>query len=137
MLFINIKDKIPSNSHYAINESLSNATKEQENAISLIELKNPIIGLIMSIFLGIFGADRFYKGDVLQGVIKLGLFVAYLIFMIIGAIVESDEVLGIGMIFMIVDYTWAIIDIFLVFKGIKKDNLLKIQNTLLNPNRMQ
>lgn len=41
IIFMNIKDKIPSSSHFSISEKLNNISKEQENQISLTELKNP------------------------------------------------------------------------------------------------
>lgn len=67
----------------------------------MIKLKSCVVGLLLGLFLGGLGADRFYKGDIGLGVVKL-LF-CWLTFGI-----------------------WAIIDLFLVWKGIKRDNLEKI-----------
>ncbi|EPX9012094.1 NINE protein [Campylobacter coli] len=37
-------------------------------------LKNPLVGLVLSITVGLFGVDRFYKGDILLACIKLAFF---------------------------------------------------------------
>ncbi|EAJ7267839.1 TM2 domain-containing protein [Campylobacter coli] len=38
-------------------------------------LKNPLVGLVLSITVGLFGVDRFYKGDILLACIKLAFFI--------------------------------------------------------------
>lgn len=103
-LFISLKDKIPTSSHVYIKNKLDNLDDNVAGNISMLNLKNPIIGLVLGLFLGVFGIDRFYKGNILLGVLKL---------FTLG---------GFGI--------WAIIDWFVVFAGIKKDNLEKINLAL-------
>nr|WP_260602044.1 TM2 domain-containing protein [Campylobacter fetus] len=79
-------------------------------------MKNPLIGLILGVLFGGFGVDRFYKGDVILGIAKL-----------VPAIIGWITVLiFIGYIFLIIVFVWVIADFFLVYKGIKQDNLNKI-----------
>lgn len=99
-IFMSIKDKIPQDSHLLIKDKIDNLDDKKIGNISMLNLKDPTIGLVLGLFLGVFGIDRFYKGDILLGILKLVTF---------GGI-----------------YIWAIIDLFIVSKGIKKDNLEKI-----------
>ncbi|MGX2970912.1 NINE protein [Helicobacter sp. T3_23-1059] len=95
------KDKIPSESYLMIKEKLKNIKEDDVLPLSMITLKSCVVGLLLGLFLGGLGADRFYKGDIGLGVVKL---------------LFCWLTLGI----------WAIIDLFLVWKGIKRDNLEKI-----------
>lgn len=103
-LYLSLKDKLPKDAYY-MQEKLDNLDERKASYISMLNLKSPIMGLILGLFLGVLGVDRFYKGDIGLGILKL---------ITLGA-------LG----------WWAIIDLFLVFKGIKKDNLQKVQQALL------
>ena len=100
-LFLSIKDKIPSDSLEACKESIDNANADELSKVALLNIKNPVIALLLSLFLGVFGVDRFYKGDVKLGILKPVLFFGSYILTLI-------------------------VDIFLVYFGIKKDNLAKI-----------
>ncbi len=69
--------------------------------IILLDFKSPLVGLILGFFFGVFGVDRFYKGDIFLGIIKIFI---------------NPFTLGI----------WWLVDLFLVYRGIKKDNFQKI-----------
>lgn len=99
------QDKIPAENVLVLQQSLENVSDDKVGALSAITLKSPIIGLVLGWFFGMFAADRFYKGDIGLGVAKL--FLGWLTFGI-----------------------WAIIDLFLVWKGIKRDNFNKIMQNL-------
>ena len=103
-LYLSLKDKLPKDAYY-MQEKLDNLDERKASYITMLNLKSPIMGLILGLFLGPLGVDRFYKGDIGLGILKL---------ITLGA-------LGL----------WTIIDWFLVFKGIKKDNLQKVQQALL------
>lgn len=108
------QDKIPSESVFGLQKQLETQLKDaDENALSqlsMIQLKDPIIGLVLGLFLGVFGADRFYKGDIGLGVAKL--------------------ILTLTIFGIIISWVWAIVDYFLVWQGIKRDNFQKIMLNL-------
>ncbi|ELL5452983.1 TM2 domain-containing protein [Campylobacter coli] len=97
-------------------------------------LKNPLVGLVLSITVGLFGVDRFYKGDILLACIKLAFFIIPLFATFAAFIALLDESHSIFIDFAIfalmfvVASIWKLVDIYLVFVGIKKDNFHKILN---------
>ena len=96
----------PSEQLPSLRQRLSQLDESQANqVIAAANIKNPTTALILSIFLGTLGVDRFYIGHVGLGVAKLLL--AWLTFGI-----------------------WTIIDWFLIINATKKANLAALNNTL-------
>lgn len=53
------------------------------NVLFMLNLKSPKMALILGIFLGSFGVDRFYKGNILLGIIRLlGGVISYFLFIL-------------------------------------------------------
>lgn len=115
-----ISDKIPSESLPLVQDKLENASEDKINSLAVLPLKSHIIGLILGLLFGGFGVDRFYKGDIGLGIAKLALYIISWLTMII----------YIGFLLFLIVGIWVIVDLFLVWKGIKKDNLNKILNSL-------
>lgn len=84
-----------------IREKLLEMDESKWSALSIIQFKNPTTALILSIFLGNYGIDRFYIGQTGMGVGKL---------------------LTCGGIFV-----WAVIDWFLITGATKEVNYNKLQ----------
>lgn len=96
----------PSEQLPSLRQRLSQLDESQANqVIAAANIKNPTTALILSIFLGTLGVDRFYIGHVGLGVAKLLL--AWLTFGI-----------------------WTIIDWFLIINATKKANLAALNNAL-------
>lgn len=96
----------PSEQLPSLRERLAQLDDSQANqVIAAADVKNPTTALILSIFLGTLGVDRFYIGHVGLGVAKLLL--AWLTFGI-----------------------WTIIDWFLIINATKKANLAALNNAL-------
>lgn len=96
----------PSEQLSSLRQRLSQLDDSQANqVIAAANIKNPTTALILSIFLGTLGVDRFYIGHVGLGVAKLLL--AWLTFGI-----------------------WTIIDWFLIINATKKANLAALNNAL-------
>lgn len=96
----------PSEQLPSLRQRLSQLDDSQANqVIAAANVKNPTTALILSIFLGTLGVDRFYIGHVGLGVAKLLL--AWLTFGI-----------------------WTIIDWFLIINATKKANLAALNKAL-------
>ncbi len=54
-----------------IKEKLKNIDDDKFALISTLELKDPTTSLLISLFLGSFGVDRFMLGDTGMGILKL------------------------------------------------------------------
>lgn len=97
-------NKLPEENIIMLREALLNMSEEKEGLLMTISLKDPILLLILSLFFGSLGVDRFLLGQVGLGILKL-----ILNFLLIGAI-------------------WTIIDWFTVMGRTKAYNY----NTILN-----
>ena len=96
----------PSEQLPSLRERLAQLDDSQANqVIAAANIKSPTTALILSIFLGTLGVDRFYIGHIGLGVAKLLL--AWLTFGI-----------------------WTIVDWFLIINATKKANLVAINNAL-------
>ena len=65
------RQKLPRNRFNSIREALLKLDDEQWNSVEYIVFKDPTIMLIISIFIGAFGIDRFILGDTTNGIFKL------------------------------------------------------------------
>lgn len=77
-------ERIPISYISSFREMLQSTTMSySEVQIVLMQMKDPIISLVLSIVVGYLGVDRFYVGDIGLGVIKLitcgGLYVWWLV----------------------------------------------------------
>lgn len=99
-----VKDYVPQKAIIELQGMLAAAPDEAAMAISGIKLKSSTTTLVLSIFLGYLGIDRFYVGDIGLGVLKL----------------LTAGLMGL----------WGFIDIFLCYKKAKKNNYKAIVETL-------
>lgn len=65
------KEFIPDENILALKEALLRAGDEKYQVIVSVPIKKPMTTLILSIFLGGIGVDRFYIGDIGVGIAKL------------------------------------------------------------------
>lgn len=79
-----------------IRQKLENMDESQVTVLTSVGLKDPVVALLLSIFLGGLGIDRFYTGNIGLGILKLltcGVFgILYLIdlFLIMGAAKKAN-----------------------------------------------
>ncbi|EIJ6841650.1 TM2 domain-containing protein [Campylobacter coli] len=95
-----------------------------------LELKNPIIGLILGVvpafILSGLTFDRFYKGDMGLGFAKMAMWAFIFIGLLIAGFFDSSSMLVVWIFNIVALFIWNILDFFLVWRGIKNDNLAKI-----------
>ncbi|HHO2197481.1 TPA: TM2 domain-containing protein [Campylobacter coli] len=108
-------------------ETLSNETLFR---FCYLELKNPIIGLILGVvpafILSGLTFDRFYKGDMGLGFAKMAMWAFIFIGLLIAGFFDSSSMLVVWIFNIVALFIWNILDFFLVWQGIKNDNLAKI-----------
>ncbi len=99
MFIATMSDKFPAEKLMLIRDQLSRLDDSKLPIIQSVEYKNPTTLLIVSIFLGLFGVDRFMLGEIGLGLAKL---------LTCGGL-----------------HVWAIIDWFTIMKRTKELNYLK------------
>lgn len=137
LLFMSLKDKLPQDDLMLFKEKLQQASDAQCESLLFLNLKNPVITLFLSLCFGMFGADRFYKGDVKLGIAKLCVFFStFFLLFLAGFFALDDETSAVAssivlvfLLFLTI-FIWAFADIFLCFFGTKKDNLKKVLEVL-------
>ncbi len=105
-LMATYKKELPENTWLSLNKTLQDKPDELYDAIRTVKFKNPTTTLLLSIFLGGLGVDRFYIGDV-------GLGVAKLLF---------------GWLTM---FIWPFIDIFISYKACKNKNYASLMQVIM------
>ncbi|WP_407927903.1 hypothetical protein [Campylobacter molothri] len=121
-VLFSVQDKLPKDGISAMTlkekfESLSEA-KQQEvvSNIPMLGLKSPALVFWVGTFLfGAFGVGRFMIGDKVLGFMRLGLFLSFIIFIILSATISP--IFAFLCIFSYVAIPiWQIVDMFLVGK---------------------
>ena len=109
--------KIPADSTSSFKRHLMDADDSCMDEFMFLKIKSPLTALLLSIFLGAFGVDRFYLGDKGIGLAK--------IFLPLGASLLSF-IPGIGILLNLIAslaiMIWRFVDIFLVFRDAKRYN---------------
>ncbi|KXT76806.1 TM2 domain-containing protein [Streptococcus sp. DD12] len=117
-------DLFPAQQLPQIRESLSEVTKEQEDRILATEFKSPTRALLLSLSAGYLGLDRYYNEDIGLGVGKSVLFG-------LGVLLGIIPVIGIiGLLLLLADAIWALVDWFLIVKAVKAKNGQRLTSAL-------
>ena len=119
-----IRKHIPKEAYRELCIKLDDASEEKRNKVKELKLKSIYVTLILSLLLGIFGADRFYAGDIRLGIGKLALGVVGYLFGGFGTI---------GFAIQLLSYVWWIEDIFFSYRLSRKRNAERIY-AILNEN---
>lgn len=70
-ILMTLKEQVPAECIEDLRGRLMKADDAKASAVAAASLKSPMTALILSLFLGSYGIDRFYAGDTIPGVIKL------------------------------------------------------------------
>ena len=109
------KDLFPQEQLAVIKEKLLQYDDDKWILLSSIQFKKPTTALILSIFLGDLGIDRFYIGDTGLGIGKLAYFLC---------------TAWLWIFFLPICEIWRIIDLFLIMKATRQANFEKIGSIL-------
>lgn len=115
LFIVTNQDKLPMEMIPLISNRLEAADDSRMPVLMSMDLKSPVVALVLSLVLGGLGIDRFYIGDNTNGAIKL----------IVGLVVLpiiSVVTLGIGSLL----YLGYAVDYFLIMGATKKKNAEKL-----------
>lgn len=119
-----IRKQIPVELYRELRTKIESASEDKYKKIKELKLKNTYVTVILSLFLGIFGVDRFYAGDIKLGIGKLAMGLVGYIFGGFGTV---------GFTVQLLSYVWWIEDIFFSYRLSRKRNSEKIYG-ILNEN---
>lgn len=135
-----IKNKVPNKAFSLLKESIEKANEKHLKELLSLNFKCPKTALFCSVFVGILGVDRLYKGDIKLGVMKflLGFLFYIVVFSTLnhsafGAYELSGSAIfsfSVAFLILLVACIWWLVDIFFVCAGVKKDNLILLNATL-------
>lgn len=107
-IMMQYKDLIPAEQAYMLKEALEKADDGVYDRLATVGTKAPITTLLLSIFLGGFGVDRFYLGDIGLGIAKV-----VVLFFTCG-----------------LAFPWPLIDIFFCYKKAKQINFNNLMRAI-------
>ena len=102
-------DCVPNNQKLNFAEQIKKADDAVYDRMVAIPVRNPSTVTLLSVFLGVFGVDRFYIGDILLGFIKLLVTLVFPIgyVMWISALISGSAELTDEMSIIALPYLWA------------------------------
>ena len=125
-----ISSKVEGQSAMIISNKLNTTDQRASMAIMIMKFFDNTLSVIFSIFLGMFGVDRFYIRDYGLGITKLLLSLIAYAGIIIGAITSIPAVILISFLIYLLMGIWRIVDIFVCYKAVKAKNFIKIMEIL-------
>lgn len=135
-----IENKIPNKAYSQLTQSIEKANEKSLKELLSLKFKCPKTALFCSVFLGVLGVDRLYKGDIKLGVVKflLGFLFYIVVFNALnhstfGAYELSGSAIfsfSVAFLILLAACIWWLVDIFFVCAGVKKDNLSLLNATL-------
>lgn len=110
---------------------LGNIDDKQAVYLSTQPLKSPILVWILTFFgFGFLGIDRFYKGDISLGILKLIISLVMMLAIVVG---YNAEIFYITILFIIYYFIYCC-EIITIISSTQKDNFIKILKALANVN---
>lgn len=125
------KNKLAYKDMMFVLERLGNIDDKQAVYLSTQPLKSPILVWILTFFgFGFLGIDRFYKGDISLGILKLIISLVMMLAIVVG---YNAEIFYITSLFIICYFIYCC-EIITIISSTRKDNFIKILKALANVN---
>lgn len=125
------KNKLAYKDMMFVLERLGNIDDKQAVYLSTQPLKSPILVWILTFFgFGFLGIDRFYKGDISLGILKLIISLVMMLAIVVG---YNAEIFYITSLFIICYFIYCC-EIITIISSTQKDNFIKILKALANVN---
>lgn len=125
------KNKLAYKDMMFVLERLGNIDDKQVVYLSTQPLKSPILVWILTFFgFGFLGIDRFYKGDISLGILKLIISLVMMLTIVVG---YNAEIFYITSLFIICYFIYCC-EIITIISSTRKDNFIKILKALANVN---
>lgn len=117
-----LRDKITPQQNFIVSETLKKTDDKAFTELMSLSYKNTLINILLGIFLGGYGANRFYVGDKKIGIVKLILGVIFTVFNVIIFIMALQNyqlVLVLDLIYTLLLTAYGIFNIFDIFMCLK------------------
>lgn len=135
--FTFLQNKVANDKLGVIKSALDRADETKFDEVITAKYYDSTICIILSLFLGVLGINRFYIKDIGLGVLKVVMFIIGFLFMVSGVMlvilggIEACIILtAIGGIIYFIVGVFNIIDIFLCYNKCKTKNFNTIMNIL-------
>ena len=129
-----LENKLAQQDKFLVLQQCENLDDDSVSLFSTLNLKSPLTGLLIHWLVGIFGGGRFYKGNIMQGILYIVASVVIFILFVCGAVMKEESgdetLLGVSALFFLIYVIVLLADYYFIYKGIQKDNLDKIQKFL-------
>lgn len=131
-----LRDKITPQQNFIVSETLRKTDDKAFTELMMLPYKNSIANILLGVFLGRYGANRFYVGDKKIGIVKLILGVIFTVFnviILIMALQNYQLILVLDLLYTLLLTAYGIFnifDIFMCLKAGKNINYEMIMKTL-------
>ncbi len=127
MFLMSNSGNLPAEQMPYLQQELATLDDESASLLMMTEMKSPTTALILSLFAGSFGVDRFYIRNKELGIGKLALFLISLFTMFI--IIGFFLYLALGV--------WVVVDWFMIMKDCKQGNFERLMVNLQHAKNLQ
>lgn len=138
-----LRDKITPEQSYYVSETLKKTDDKAFSEIFILPFKNIIATILLGLFLGYYGVNRFYVGDKIMGAVKLSIGVFLTAANIIISVLVNNNILVsayaiqavkiidlVLTIVLVAYFIYNIVDIFMSVKYAKSANFKMIMEAL-------
>ena len=128
-IYLYIKDYVSPQQALVLMKEMEDLPDSAYTPLLSLKLKKPLTSLILSIFLGFLGVDRFFIDDVGMGIGKLICWICSEFFTMM-LFSFLDELFILLPVVLLVSPIWQIVDMCLISKDTREKNFIDIKNFL-------